>query len=164
MIAFRGTDEPLDAVRDLRILPLWTKELGWCPAGFLKASKRLITKVMSECWTRGIKPEDMILTGHSLGGACALIVGALMVRDEFYPSEIVTFGAPRCGRLKILDGTEVTMYRHGKDIVPLLPPLMRRHKPNERFGEPTSFIKDHMMIHYQNMSYIKELEARRNGK
>ena len=93
-----------------------------------------------------------------------MIVGALMVRDEFYPSEIVTFGAPRCGRLKILDETKVTMYRHGRDIVPLLPPLMRRHKPNERFGEPTSFIKDHMMIHYQNMSYIKELEARRDGK
>ena len=164
VIAFRGTDEPMDAVRDLRIFPLWTKELGWCPAGFLKASKRLITKVMSECWTRGIKPEDMILTGHSLGGACALIVGALMVRDEFYPSEIVTFGAPRCGRLKILDNTAVTMYRHGRDIVPLLPPLMRRHKPNKRFGQPTSFIKDHLMIHYQNMSYIKELEARKNGK
>ena len=38
VIAFRGTDEPLDALRDLRILPLWTRELGWCPAGFLKAS------------------------------------------------------------------------------------------------------------------------------
>ena len=161
VIAFRGTDEPLDALRDLRIFPLWTKELGWCPAGFLKAAKRLISKVMSECWTRGIKPEDMILAGHSLGGAVALIVGALMVRDELYPSEIVTFGAPRCGRLKILDETAVTMYRHGRDIVPMIPPLMRRHKPNEKFGEPMSFLKDHRMIHYQNMSYINELAERR---
>ena len=62
VIAFRGTDEPLDALRDLRIFPLWTKELGWCPAGFLKAGKRLITKVMSACWTRGIKPENMVLS------------------------------------------------------------------------------------------------------
>lgn len=161
VIAFRGTDEPLDALRDIRIFPLWTKELGWCPAGFLKAGKRLITKVMSECWTRGIKPENMILAGHSLGGAVALIVGALMVRDEFYPKEIVTFGAPRCGRLKILDEIDVTMYRHGRDIVPMIPPLMRRHKANKKFGEPRSFIKDHLMLHYQNMSYINKLEERR---
>lgn len=160
IVAFRGTDEPLDAVRDLRIFPLWTKELGWCPAGFLKASKRLVSKVMSECWTRGIAPKDMILTGHSLGGAVALIVGALMVRDEINPSEIVTFGAPRCGRLKILDGMEVTCYRHGKDIVPLVPPLMRRHKKNERFGDPYSFIQDHYMGHYANMSYILERKER----
>ena len=165
VIAFRGTDEPLDAVRDLRIFPLWTKELGWCPAGFLKASKRLTTKVMSECWQKGITPKDMILTGHSLGGAVALIVGALMVRDEINPSEIVTFGAPRCGRLKILDNMNVTCYRHGKDSVPLVPPLMRRHKKNERFGQPMSFIGDHLMGHYANMTYILEREERiKNGK
>lgn len=162
VIAFRGTDEPLDALRDLRIFPLWKKELGWCPAGFLKAGERLITKVMSECWNRGIKQQDLILAGHSLGGAVALIVAALMVRDEFYPREIVTFGAPRCGRLKILDDTAVTMYRHGKDIVPMIPPLMRRHQKNEVFGKPTSYLKDHRMIHYQNMSYLKDLEERRN--
>ena len=28
VFAFRGTDEPKDALRDLRILPLWTRELG----------------------------------------------------------------------------------------------------------------------------------------
>ena len=49
VFAFRGTDEPKDAVRDLRILPLWTRELGWCPAGFLRASKRLVNKVTSIC-------------------------------------------------------------------------------------------------------------------
>ena len=160
VFAFRGTDEPLDAFRDLRIIPIWTKELGWCPAGFLKAGKRLITKVMSEAWARGIKPQDMVLTGHSLGGAVAMIVGALMVRDEFFIKEIVTFGAPRCGRLKILDDTAVTMYRHGKDIVPLVPPLMRRHKKNDRYGKPLSFLKDHKMSGYMNLNYWRE----RDGK
>jgi predicted lipase len=155
VFAFRGTDEPLDAIRDIRIIPLWTKDLGWCPAGFLKASKRLVTKVMSECMARDIEPEDITLTGHSLGGAVALIVGALLVRDEVKVKEIVTFGAPRCGRLKILDDTDVTMYRHGKDIVPMVPFIMRRHKKMETFGDKGSYIKDHYMFNYIAMEKTK---------
>ena len=148
VFAFRGTDEPKDALRDMRILPLWTRELGWCPAGFLKASRRLVNKVTSVCLEQDIDHKDIILTGHSLGGAVALILGALMTRDEIPPTEIVTFGAPRCGRLKILDGISVTQYRHGKDIVPLVPPLMRRHNDLIRIGNPKSLIKDHFVINY----------------
>lgn len=154
VFAFRGTDEPWDAVRDLRILPIWTRELGWCPAGFLRAAKRLMPKCLSECMDRDIEKEDIVLTGHSLGGAVALIIGALMVRDEVSIKEIVTFGAPRCGRLKILDNTPVTMYRHGKDIVPMVPPVMRRHKKMRRFGARESYISDHYMANYVSMEKI----------
>ena len=150
--AFRGTDEAKDAIRDVRIFPLWTRELGWCPAGFLKASKRLVNKVTSVCLENGINHKDIVLTGHSLGGAVALITGALMCRDEIPPKEIVTFGAPRAGRLKILDGVPVTQYRYGRDIVPLVPPLMRRHNDLLNYGRPgSSPIKDHYMINYVKM-------------
>ena len=153
VFAFRGTDEPKDAIRDLRILPLWTRELGWCPAGFLKASRRLVNKVTSVCLERDIDHKKIELTGHSLGGAVALIVGALMTRDEIPPLQIVTFGAPRCGRLKILDGVPVTQYRHGKDIVRLVPPLKRRHTKLLEFGKPgKSLIKDHYMLNYVKMN------------
>ena len=148
VFAFRGTDEPKDAIRDIRILPLWTRELGWCPAGFLKASRRLVNKVTSTCLEQDIDHKSIELTGHSLGGAVALIVGALMVRDEIPPAQIVTFGAPRCGRLKILDGIIVTQYRYGKDIVPMVPPLMRRHNKLLKFGKPKSYIKDHFVKNY----------------
>ena len=97
---------------------------------------------------RDIEKENIVLTGHSLGGPVALIIGALMVRDEVSIKEIVTFGAPRCGRLKILDNTPVTMYRNGKDIVPLVPPIMRRHKPMHSIGYKNSYIKDHYMHNY----------------
>jgi predicted lipase len=155
IFAFRGTDEPKDALRDMRILPLWTRELGWCPAGFLKASRRLVNKVTSVCLERDIDHKNIILTGHSLGGAVALILGALMTRDEIPPVEIVTFGAPRCGRLKILDSVPVTQYRHGKDIVPTVPPLMRRHNKLVRLGEPKSLIKDHFVVNYVKMKKPK---------
>jgi len=157
VFAFRGTDEPLDALRDLRILPLWTRELGFCPAGFLKASKRLVNKVTSICLEMDIDHKNIELTGHSLGGAVALILGALMVRDEIPPKQIVTFGAPRCGRLKILDGVPVTQYRHGKDVVPLVPPLMRRHNKLLELGQPGgSWIKDHFVVNYIKMNKSPE--------
>ena len=157
VFAFRGTDEPKDAIRDLRILPLWTRELGFCPAGFLKASKRLVNKVTSVCLERDIDHKNIELTGHSLGGAVALILGALMTRDEIPPRQIVTFGAPRCGRLKILDQVPVTQYRHGKDIVPLVPPLMRRHNELLEYGKPgKSWIKDHFVKNYIKMNKSPE--------
>ena len=159
VFAFRGTDEPLDALRDIRIFPLWTRELGFCPAGFLKASKRLVNKVTSICLEQDIDHKKIILTGHSLGGAVAMILGALMTRDEIPPKEIVTFGAPRCGRLKILDGVPVTQYRNGKEVVPLVPPLMRRHDKLLELGRPgNSYIKDHYVINYVKMN--KEPEYR----
>ena len=159
IFAFRGTDEPLDALRDIRIFPLWTRELGFCPAGFLKASKRLVNKVTSICLEQDIDHKKIILTGHSLGGAVAMILGALMTRDEIPPKQIVTFGAPRCGRLKILDGVSVTQYRNGKDVVPLVPPLMRRHDKLLELGRPgNSYIKDHYVINYVKMN--KEPEYR----
>ena len=159
VFAFRGTDEPLDALRDIRIFPLWTRELGFCPAGFLKASKRLVNKVTSICLEQDIDHKKIILTGHSLGGAVAMILGALMTRDEIPPKQIVTFGAPRCGRLKILDGVPVTQYRNGKDVVPLVPPLMRRHDKLLELGRPgNSYIKDHYVINYVKMN--KEPEYR----
>ena len=88
-----------------------------------------------------------------------MIVGALMVRDEIVPQQIVTFGAPRCGRLKLLDGIPVTFYRHGKDIVPLAPPLMRRHKPLEQKGIKASFIRDHYVHNYIEMDKIEEADS-----
>jgi len=157
VFAFRGTDEPKDVVRDIRIAPWWVSELGWVPAGFAKAAKRLIPKCLSECMSRDIEPDKIVLTGHSLGGAVALIVGALMVRDEVLPKEIVTFGAPKCGRLKLLDAIPVTCYRHGKDVVPMIPPLMRRHKPLEQVGTPNSLIKDHYMHNYAEMPKLEGL-------
>ena len=103
------------------------------------------------CLEKDIDHKKIELTGHSLGGAVALITGALMVRDEIPPAQIVTFGAPRCGRLKILDQVLVTQYRHGKDIVPMIPPLMRRHNKLLTFGNPDSYIKDHFVKNYVKM-------------
>lgn len=151
VFAFRGTDEVSDIARDLRVLPWWTPGIGWVPRGFLLAGKRLALKCVSHCLEKGYDTSRIELTGHSLGGAVALIVGSLLKRDEISPRQIVTFGAPRCGRLKVLDDVHVTCYRNGKDIVPLLPPIFRRHCKLLQHGERNGFVKDHYAKNYVRM-------------
>ena len=148
VFAFRGTDEVADAFRDLRILPWWTKGLGWCPSGFVKASDDVLIRVLAIAMEYNLKPSQIILTGHSLGGAIALIVGAKLALLGYPVKEIVTFGAPRCGRLKVLDVVPVTMYRNGRDVVTQMPPLMRRHNDNVSIGTPGDRLADHRMKHY----------------
>jgi predicted lipase len=147
VIAFRGTDEVRDVFTDLRQVPWYFSELGFVPSGMAKKARRVYSKCLSLCLEKNIDPSEVIYTGHSLGGGLALLVASLAVRDECGPKEVVTFGAPRCGRLKILDGTVVTSYRNGKDIVPILG-LCRRHKDLVQIGKSKSYIKDHLMINY----------------
>ena len=48
-------------LRDVRIAPWWVSELGWVPAGFAKAAKRLVPKCLSECMSRDIEADDIRL-------------------------------------------------------------------------------------------------------
>ena len=133
VFAFRGTDDLQDVFRDVRIA---------------KAADDVVIEMMAECLRENIEPWGLTLTGHSLGGAIALVVGAWLQKLVLPPGQIVTFGAPRCGRLKILDDTPVTMYRNGKDVVTDLPPIMRRHRKQTQIGEHRGRIKDHSMYLY----------------
>lgn len=151
VVCFRGTDEIWpDVLTDIRFFPWYTKEIGITPSGFVKASKRLVNKVTSELYRRSVNRDKIILAGHSLGGAVALIVGALMLRDETPPDQIITFGAPRTGALKNLRNSDVHIecFRQGKDIVPTVPPFMPRHRENIRIGKADSYIGDHSMDKY----------------
>ena len=149
VVTFRGTDELKDWITNVRILPWWHKGIGWCPAGFVKTAEDLCVEILCRMVEKDIPANELVLTGHSLGGAMALLVGAVMQNRHLSPAEIVTFGAPKCGRLKLLDDLNVTCYRNGKDIVPTVPHIMRRHKKNVRIGIPGSRIKDHFISNYK---------------
>lgn len=120
-LAFRGTEFDFqDILRDIRGVPWYDHDLGWCHSGFLKGARIV--------WP-GIAPHLMVdepvyLTGHSLGGALATITGAVMAVGGKPPAGLVTFGAPRAGFLsigKILSNVSSRRFVYGIDCIPSHP-------------------------------------------
>lgn len=64
-------------------------------------------------------PRPWIFTGHSLGGALAMLAGALV-----HPDAVYTFGAPKAGSrefFKIRLGGQIRRFVNGSDLVSRLP-------------------------------------------
>jgi len=71
----------------------------------------------------------IFITGHSLGGALAMLAGFLLLSYDapgYRPGvSICTFGAPRVGNQEFgnwFDGVEVVRYANTEDTVPTVPP------------------------------------------
>jgi hypothetical protein len=122
VIAFRGSVTAEDWARDFICAPVEDRahpQLGHCHAGFLDGAESILDEV-----TQASAGKRAIVTGHSLGGALALGVGALLACMGTPPMAIVTFGAPRFGMamfVKAIARVPVRQYRRGNDPVPTVP-------------------------------------------
>jgi hypothetical protein len=92
--------------------------------------KRCADETWAVVKPRLIKNYWLSMTGHSLGGAIAVIVGMLAKRDGFTVSKVVTFGQPKVTNYKgaVRWDTDndfpLTRVVHSSDSVPLVPPPM----------------------------------------
>ncbi|MGL4294357.1 MAG: lipase family protein [Aestuariivirga sp.] len=81
------------------------------------------------------------ITGHSLGGAVAALLGVYLIDDGHSVMRIVTFGQPRFTTAKgvsQLSQIPLTRVVDENDIIPLLPPDVARdkvHGPYEHVGQ-----------------------------
>ena len=165
VLAFRGTD-PVT-------LPNWLTDIvvrlvecgeyeGRVHRGFssvLQRSWKNVEEVLKEA--RG---KPLFLTGHSMGGALAILSGCRLATMGRHPVATYTFGAPRCGDLTFCAGYALPTYRivNRLDLVPEMPlasikrlpppkprlagnktlaPLKRKPtKPAPRYGHVKTFV------------------------
>ncbi len=152
VIVFRGTREKIDwSLSNFRCFPAplaTNTEVGpLIHRGFQQAlyysdkSTKVpsFSAVLDRVETLASRGGDIVITGHSLGGAIATIFATRLAIDR--PDlrsriQVVTFGAPAVGfrKFKVLFdqlGFPLTRIVNAKDGVPFTPPLFYRHVGRE---------------------------------
>lgn len=96
VIAFRGTEPtvPADIITDIKIFGRRTPE-GRIHSGFLDSVSHLYEQVIDEALRQGARDKTVWVTGHSLGGAMAMVFShRSTAQHDMRPDGIVTFGQP----------------------------------------------------------------------
>jgi len=175
-IIFRGTEpkEFKDVKADLKTWPKRSDEVkGLVHSGFAEALDRVwndLEPFVDEC----VKLHDIkqvIFTGHSLGGALAVVAAA---RSK-YVGEVYTYGQPRVGNRKYSKQVKSKVYRfvNNNDVVPRVPPpLIFGHQGTkyhivgeDKLITPTGKLNDFwlsMKVRFKNMlklRYFRSLVA-----
>ena len=174
IMAFRGTAldgtalDTEDFVCFLRAIPWWDYRLGFVHAGFLTGLRGTILR-------QGIWPKiknvllgcqvPVFLTGHSKGGAEAVVCAAMMAVSGRPPDGLVTFGAPRAGFTHLASITgQISGFRfvRGMDFVPTVPgQIMRLYKHDReatKIGTPLNPLEDHSIE-----GYLRDIDYQRHG-
>ena len=138
ILAFRGTTDKVDWRTNLKARnPKTVLVKGRPPVcvheGFLLAYEAVEAEV--ERLLADVKNKPIYITGHSLGGAVAVVATMSLARDEI--AACYTFGSPRVGDRSFDEYVKAPHYRvvNGLDAVPLVPfSLMRySHGGDPRF-------------------------------
>lgn len=130
VVAFRGTTSKADRKTDFRI-SIGRAEVDNHPqhvrvhAGFYDAYKLVEPRLHAAI--SSVPGKSVYLTGHSLGGAVALVASAALGgRDDLgnRVAAVYTFGAPRVGGRDFPAIVKAPHYRivNSGDVVPLVPP------------------------------------------
>lgn len=152
VIAFRGTDphRMIDLICDADATTVLEPSIGALHAGFYRGLCGIAWRLIPR-----LAGHSVVLTGHSKGGAEALIFAGMLAVIGMMPLRVTTFGAarpadPRLGGLiGALAGVD---YRNGADPVPELPPTLAHPRPLEQIGDPKfhlNALADHALASYR---------------
>lgn len=133
VIAFRGSIDAIDWVRDFQVIPIFHPRLGMVHDGFLHGMEVIVIPKLMHYISQSNRPY--IITGHSLGAARACIAAGLLAITPFPsgstipPAALVTFGCPRPGFRTLSDvikssGAQVRIYKNRRDHVAEVPTLL----------------------------------------
>jgi hypothetical protein len=129
VIVFRGTDDARDWIASLNRFTVDTPH-GKAHRGFYDAYQRLKPQIIAIL--RQNDEKHVWITGHSLGGALAVLCAYDLIENEgANVSGVITFGQPMVARAvlaKHLDSLLASRYAHlvnEADVVPRIPPSCR---------------------------------------
>ncbi len=136
LIVIRGTSEMWrDGLRDLDAFQVPFEEgVGTVHRGFYEAAqvaKKFAVNYLDNFYTG----QKLLICGHSLGGAIALILSEMLRRmPERYDILLYTYGAPRAGDSTFVEAAKPLVHHrmvNHNDPVPSVPAPWMKFKPSE---------------------------------
>jgi len=123
IIAVRGTANVENAVVDisLKLLPDQHANIA-LHQGFAEAAEGIYKAILPKL----NKDYEICTTGHSLGGAVAVILAMYLDMDHYKLGSIVTFGQPKVTNVsgaQAFAHIDLSRVVTAQDMVPLVPPL-----------------------------------------
>lgn len=140
LLSFRGVGSSQDKYDILTWMEKAFGELGAEKAGmrqfhsgqvqayYLEAVQSAWPALSQLLQSHGARDKKLFISGHSQGGAIAMIVGAMCHWSHDLPVESVfTFGAPKACDLAFAENFPIPLYRfeNRNDLIPNLPPSGR---------------------------------------
>lgn len=123
IIAVRGTSNMENAIVDAAFKLTPDEHTGiYLHDGFSYAARAIYTEIKPQLKTG----YSISTTGHSLGGAVALILGMYLDRDDFTVDTIITFGQPKVTNIsgaKKFQHLNLIRVVTPRDVVPMVPPF-----------------------------------------
>ena len=130
VVACRGTEpgDWNDVKADANALHDLAETVGRVHRGFKREVDELWPQILERLLgSANGEGHDVWFTGHSLGGAMAMIsAGRCLLADvPIDPIQTITFGAPRVGTKRYIQNAKIDVVRwvNNNDIVPRVPPM-----------------------------------------
>ena len=142
ILAIEGTHDVIGWAVDFLALPMYSHipflhpDIGMVHAGFYASALAVLPQI------RPLTAKPFALSGHSLGGALALLLAAILSKEGLPPVKVGAFGPPRAGGdafVKIITGMPFCAYRNKGDPIPrvpfrLPPQFLYRNVPLTQYG------------------------------
>ena len=123
VLSFRGTSNLENVLVDLKVSLMLDSKFGiQLHRGFAETSSSVL-KYLTPSLDKSI---PIIITGHSLGGAVAVIVALYLQQEGYDVQQVVTFGQPKVtnvGGAASFNDLPLLRVVTVKDIIPLVPPI-----------------------------------------
>ena len=163
LITIRGTSNMENAVVDIDYVLTTDKLTGIeLHTGFSQAARNIYREIQAKLR----KDYTVNITGHSLGGAVAVILAMYLDKDGYTVGDVVTFGQPKVTNqtgAKRFEHLDVLRVNTADDMVPLVPPFDASQILNFKFDIFWHIGKEYILLSDQYYSVLEGMDSLMRG-